>query len=167
MVHLKRYRGRGITDYIPGYSYLPSLSGAKQAVEVAKEAYNIHKDLNSDLPPELPPLPGHLKGAPLRAGVKDRSFEDPNFVGSREPKTYSSLGPLITQLKKYQPITKIDNALKSLGYRDKVRNFLSKHPIGQALIGAADYGLKKGFGRKKINRRKPRRKPVILLRLRK
>ena len=69
-------------------------------------------------------------------------------------------GDFISTIKKYRPITTIDNLLRDFGVRDSVRNKLSQSKIGRVLTNVADTAVSHGFGRKRRVRRRVVRRDV-------
>ena len=100
-----------------------------KAVSKAGEVSRQFEEKKKKIPPPLPPKRADQKANPL--------------LHAPSPLT------LHETLKKYKPITFIDNALKDLDVRDYVRNKLSGHTIGKHLVAAADMAIQQEYGRKR------------------
>ena len=156
---VRRVKGRGLTDYIPGYSYLPSVEsvssyipgydtarGVKKSIEIASDIGNLFNDNNIPIPPPLPPVP--KSGLKLsRADLKHNEMLRKKEMEENKP-------DFLETARKYKPIATIDNLLRDFGVRDRVRTKLSQSRIGRFLTRAADTAIKRGYGRKRSVRKK-------------
>lgn len=176
-VNIRRRRGGALSDYLPSVdtvaSYIPYGKSALETYRTGKEAYHtvkkvhgIYKDIvgpTTSTPAKPPPLP---KGGPPPLSKRDlehnrRLREGPGADISTDPTSY------IQTLRKIAPISFIDKTLSALGQRERVRGYLSKSPLGRALVTGADLAIKSGFGYRRLMRRKKKRVHRVLLRRRK
>jgi hypothetical protein len=174
-------------ENIPGYSYLPNkeslpgynfYKGVKAGYDLIASVGNVYdnKEPNISTAPPLPPLPkgGHplikrdiAHNRKIQSKLPDPTYDSKamldqiNAARKNMPQSRAEENKGILQtIRKYKPIGTIDNVLKDLGLRDKVRKKLSQHKLGRFLVHGADTAIKFGFGRKRCGGSKIRKRRV-------
>ena len=123
---VRRKQGNGIRDFFK------ELKTGYQSVEKVGQVRNQYENaLKKNSAPPLPPKPKHQQA----------------------PKKVNPLG-VVETIRKYKPIGTIDNVLKDLGVRDRVRSKLNSHSLGKHLVSAADTAISQGFGKKKVTKKR-------------